>query len=429
VPPRVVLIVGPRSYRVHEYLEAARRMGVPVTVATRAEWPLAGLGGDGILSIPDEEPEGVVAQVRQLARRTPVGAVVGLEDGTSELAAHVATALGLAGHPPEAVAAARDKIRMRTTLAQAGLPSPQFTTIGGPDDCPTCAIAYPCVVKPARLAAGLGVTRVDHPEQLTSACVQARAVAEQHEPGATSDGPPPLLAESYVAGPEVALEALLVDGELVPLALFDKPDAGQGPHFDETMLVAPSILPDREQQRVLDTVGRATRALGLRTGPLHVEARLGAFGVVILDVAARTIGGLCSQVLRPALGQSLEELVLGAALGRSPRPEPRMRSGGAYGVLMLPAPAAGRLIQVDGVQAARDVPGIEDVVVTAHPGAWLAPAPWSDRYLGFVFARADGPDAVERALRDAWARVHVRLDAGRRRSAGGGPVARDARRP
>jgi hypothetical protein len=216
-----------------------------------------------------------------------------------------------------------------------------------------------------------------------------------------------LLAEEFVPGAEVALEGLLVGGALQTLALFDKPDPLDGPFFEETIYVTPSRLPAAVQAELATVTARAAAALGLREGPVHAELRVGPRGPRVIEVAARSIGGLCSRALRFGTGMTLEELILRHALGRKIESYERERR--PAGVMMLPIPRAGRLRAVTGTEAARAVPGIEEIVITTHRGQELVPLPEGWQYLGFVFARAQTPEAVEQALRAAHARLHVEI--------------------
>jgi biotin carboxylase len=210
--------------------------------------------------------------------------------------------------------------------------------------------------------------------------------------------------ESFVPGAEVALEGLLRGGELEVLALFDKPDPLDGPFFEETLYVTPSRHPAALAAAVVATTARAAAALGLREGPVHAELRLAPSGPVVLEVAARSIGGLCSRTLRFGAGLSLEEVLVAHAMGLPL--DALRREARAAGVMMLPIPRRGILHAVGGVEAARAVPGVEDVVVTAPEGREVVPLPEGDSYLGFLFARGETPGAVEAALREG----HRRLD-------------------
>ena len=219
---------------------------------------------------------------------------------------------------------------------------------------------------------------------------------------------PAVLIEDFIAGQEVAVEALLRAGELEVLAIFDKPDPLNGPFFEETIYVTPSRLSRERQTEIGQTTARAARALGLTDGPIHAELRLNDAGIWMLELAARSIGGLCSRTLRFGSGISLEELILRHAAGM-PMPA-HDREGSAAGVMMLPIPAGGRLQAVEGQAEAKMVTGIDGLVITIPPGEQLVRLPEGDRYLGFMFARGDSPDAVESALRQAHARLRVVTD-------------------
>jgi hypothetical protein len=214
-----------------------------------------------------------------------------------------------------------------------------------------------------------------------------------------------VLVESFLPGDEVAVEALLTGGELETLAIFDKPDPLDGPYFEETLYITPSRHPAELQRAAELAVADAVRAVGLRDGPVHGEVRLHDGGATVVEVAARTIGGLCGRTLRFGVDMSLEELVLRAALGRPPLAAER--AAGAAGVLMIPIPRRGVLRDVAGLEEARDVAGVWDVVITAPRGHEVVPLPEGKRYLGFAFARAETAAAVEQALRLAHERLTI----------------------
>ena len=119
----------------------------------------------------------------------------------------------------------------------------------------------------------------------------------------------------------------------------------------------------------------------------------------VVEIAARSIGGLCSRILRFGAGVTLEELILSHALGL-PMPS-KEREGRAAGVMMIPVPRAGKLRQVSGLDDARAVAGIEEVTISIATGGELVPLPEGYKYLGFIFAKADTPEAAEQALRQA----------------------------
>jgi biotin carboxylase len=254
------------------------------------------------------------------------------------------------------------------------------------------------------LSASQGVLRADDPAAAAAAARRIRRILA----GAGRPDGEPLLVEEYVPGPELSIDGLLTAGRLTVTAVFDKPETPEGPTFEETVLITPSRLAGPARAAAVATAGRAARALGLTHGPIHAELRIDQRGgrarPAMLELAARSIGGLCSRALRFGGGASLEELVLANALGRR---TPAQRIRGPSGVLMLPVPRPGVLRAVEGQAAAAAVPGITGLTVAIPVGQRVQPLPGGDRYLGFVFAEGGTCEEVRQALAAARQRLHV----------------------
>ena len=340
-------------------------------------------------------------QIEAYAANYPLKAILGLDEESCLLAAMASAALGLPHNPVPAVAASLSKEKQRRALQEAGLSVPQFRRLTCGEDLAARAREqrYPAVLKPLNLSASRGVIRVDDEAAFLAAAGRISAILGSETA--------PFLAEDFIAGPEVALEGLLVDGRLRVLALFDKPDPLEGPFFEETLYVTPSRHPAAQQQAIAETAAAACRALGLTEGPLHAELRLSPDGVVLIELSPRTIGGLCARSLSFGTGSSLEDVVLRHALGQPPVGLDREAS--AAGVMMIPIPRAGRLSSVSGEAAALALPGIVDLVISIPLGDEVVPLPEGDRYLGFIFAKAETPAAVEAVLRQALDLLHFEI--------------------
>ncbi len=398
---RVLLLVPTRTYRTADFMSAARSLGIEVAIGSEQRSALAGLMRDRMLGVTFEHVDRAVAAIARFAARHPLDAIVAVDDTGTVVAAAASAALGLAGNSVEPVRASRDKGRARERFAAVGLLTPRFQIFGSDADPASVAAAvrYPCVVKPVDLSGSRGVIRADDADSCVAAFTRVGALVRSPDVCRPGSAPQSILVEDFIPGAEFALEGLLRGGVLETLAIFDKPDPLNGPFFEETIYVTPSRQPDAVQAEMAHTVQRATRALGLTEGPVHAEVRRNEAGTFMLEVAARSIGGLCARTLRFGMGVSLEELILRHAVGlpiQSLRREDR-----AAGVLMLPIPRPGVLRQVRGQEEARQVPGIEGVVLTVPAGERLVPLPEGDRYLGFVFARGPSAADVERALRTA----------------------------
>jgi biotin carboxylase len=408
--PRVLLLLPTTSYRSADFLAAANKLGVDVTVATEETSAAERLAGDALATIDFRDPERAARRARELAARTPFDAVLGVDDETEVAAAEIARALGLRHNSPLSAEAARHKPAMREALQSAGVPVPRFAVFPAGHDpvAVALAVSYPCVLKPTFLAASRGVIRADDPEELVAAWERIGAILEDADVARRGGSyAREILIEDFVSGKEVALEGLLEGGVLRVLAIFDKPDALDGPFFEETIYVTPSRLPERVQAEVATTAASAARALGLTEGPVHVELRVNPSGVFVIEAAARSIGGLCSRTLRFGTGLSLEELILRHALGM---PAEGARESAAAGVMMIPIPRAGTLESVEGLDEASAVPGIVEATITIRPGQKVVPLPEGWRYLGFLFSRAKTPEEAEQTLRDAHAKLKFKID-------------------
>ena len=360
---------------------------------------------EALLTLDFAHPEHAAQQARDFAARHPVDAVLGVDDDTVVVAAEIGFALGVGGNAVAAVEAARDKHRQRQLMASQGVPVPRFQLHRLDDDIDGVARAqtYPCVVKPLRLSASRGVIRANDAREFTAAVRRLAAILAQPDDAACPEAAGDFLVEEYIPGAEVALEGLLAEGRLHTLAVFDKPDPLDGPFFEETIYATPSRLPEPAQRALEDTAARAARAIGLTRGPVHAELRWNDHGPWLIELAARPIGGRCSAALRFQDGATLEELVIREALGMPPGSH--VRETQAAGVMMIPVPGAGILREVRGVAEARAVPGVEDVVITAHRGQELVPWPEGSRYPGFIFARGSQPEEVVAALHAAHRRL------------------------
>ena len=399
---RVLLITPYASYRTVPFVEAAHTLGVELVIASYDRGALVGAGSRGV-HIDMGDPDATLHTLLAAAQQTPFAAVIGTDDASTELAARVSAVLALAHNSPAAVQLARRKDLARACLARAGIMVPRYQRIdlrrAWPPQC--AEIEFPCVVKPVALSASRGVIRANNPEELARAMHRVQRLLTAVPEVTERDT---LLVETFISGVEVAVEAVLTAGNLTILAIFDKPDPLEGPYFEETYYITPSRQPEAVQQRIAQQVSAACRAYGLSTGPVHAECRINAEGVWILEVAARTIGGLCARLLRFGTSYGLEELVLAHALEL---PVNMQATAGAAGVLMIPIPAAGILRRVEGIRAAEQVVYIEEVVISVREGNELVPLPEGASYLGFIFSRAPTPAAAEAALRAAHACLNI----------------------
>lgn len=432
--PRILLLLPTRTYRATDFLEAALTLDVEVVVASEEPATTADLSPRHTLVLDFSTPTLATETILEFNHTYPLTAIVGVDDDTTLLATTASEALGLPHNPVASAKATRDKYLLRQTLAHNGVSVPAYQRFSIYDDpaeivrsanvgqgtgsvypqdesrapySTDTQVSFPCIIKPLSLSASRGVIRADTPTEFIDAF--QRTTKLLHTLNETTNieevyNAQYLLVEDYIPGIEVALEGILLDGELKTLTIFDKPDPLEGPFFEETLYVTPSRLSTDIQAALHRATAEAAEALGLQHGPVHAELRYNDTGAHLIEIAARTIGGLCARTLRFGTGMSLEELVIRHAIGEPV--ETFQREQHAVGVMMIPVPKAGILGEVRGQTAAYHVDGIVEVNITIPIGGEVVPLPEDARYLGFIFARAETPVLVEAALREA----HQRLE-------------------
>ena len=346
-------------------------------------------------------PEAALAQILAAVDGLDVACVLATDDSCVALCSRLAEQLGLPQNSPVAAANAERKDLGRAALRRAGCRHPEFELISiAAADPARLQVSYPLVVKPLGLSASRGVIRADDADQFRAAIARTAAILEAA--GIQGFERDHLLVEAYIDGPEFAVEGFMVEGELQLLALFEKPEPLEGPFFEETYYLTPARIDIGTKHALVDEVAACAAAYGLSHGPLHAEIRLTRDGPVLVELAARTIGGQCGQLIEFSMQRRLEEIVISGMCGRLPKGADR---GQAAGVLMIPIPAAGILSRVEGVTDAMQVEYVRDVEIHVNPGYELKPLPEGASYLGFIFAQ--GPDFE--STYDALKQAHGRL--------------------
>lgn len=409
MPKRLLLLCPTSTYRAEAFVNAAKQLPIELSIASEHPSALSHLHPVALPAFDFSDEDAVVAFARDFGGQHRIDAVVPVDDQATMAAAIVARELNLPHSRPDAVYAAINKFHTRQRLLRAGLPTPDYRLVHIDDD-PVPhgdAIGFPVVIKPLMMAASRGVIRANNGDELRDAFARVADIVRADDAPDDEEARSHVLIESFIPGWEVAVEGIVTNGRLDVVAIFDKPDPLDGPYFPETIYVTPSRLSVADQQLIHVATAAALDAIGLDYGPIHAEIRGNEEGAYLIEVAARSIGGLCSKVVQFEGGRSLETVILEHALGIISSPPPRERA--ASGVMMMQSPRAGALERVDGLEAARAVPGVDEVIISAHPGKQLKPLPEGFLYLGFIFAHGATPDDVERSLRASFDCLNVVL--------------------
>lgn len=398
---RLILLASANSYRSKSFDNAAKKLGVEIIYGQDIPLPMQNAKSVD-LALDYRDIKHSTKKILNYVKEYPIQGILGLDDSGTLIAASASEKLNIPHNSVDSALAARDKHIMRQCFEKHNVPSPNFFhhNINENIEVLSNTINYPCVIKPTSLSGSRGVMRANSPEEFISSVDRLRPILEKERCDE-------FLVEDYIPGVEVALEGLLDNGRLIILALFDKPDPLEGPFFEETLYVTPSRLSEEVQQSIVDTAEKAAHSLGLVHGPVHAELRYNENGPWMVEIAGRSIGGLCSQSLRFNTQQTLEELILRQITGMDL--SGAQRTKGADGVMMIPIAESGLLRNISGIEDAEKTDHITNIEFTARLNYSLLSLPEGDSYLGFIFSSADTPEQVEQALRAAYSKLKFEI--------------------
>jgi len=399
----IVIICPHSSYRLGPYLRAAENLNIHVLVVSQGEYSLVSEIASGV-HVDFKKQEEAFDEIMLSSSQHEVVAVLGIDDMTVELAARVSQSLGLGHNDLKASRYTRRKDLAREALKDTNVFIPEFkkTALHDLFSCQESPVGFPCVVKPLSLSGSRGVICAHDLSELKTAAIRIDAILQNE--GLTGEERQYILVEQYMSGYEYAFEGMLHKGKLQCLALFDKPDLMEGPYFEETYYITPSRLSEIWQRKIEETVSEACKLYGLKEGPIHAEVRIHENKICFMEMASRTIGGQCAQILQYATGLSLEEMVIKNAVGLEVLTE---RWKYAAGVLMIPTTERGLLRRVEGILEASKIQFIEDIEISVSEGYELLPLPEGFSYLGFIFSKAPTPIEAEQALRNAYEKLKI----------------------
>ena len=217
---RLLLLMTTATYRAGAFLQAANQLGVPVVVGSDRPQVLAAANPGGNLAVSFLAPDEGARTILEFSREYPITAVLAADDDGVILAAAASAALGLRHNAVEAVAAARNKHRMREILAEAGLRSPRFQRVAIEADPEAVAreVSFPCVLKPLSLSGSRGVIRANTVAEFAGAFRRVSAILRQPAVAAqVGTLSRQILVESFIEGREViaAWNSRLSQGERI----------------------------------------------------------------------------------------------------------------------------------------------------------------------------------------------------------------------
>jgi biotin carboxylase len=360
----MILIVGAGLLQVPA-VQQARAAGLRVAVTDRDASAVCMPLADETYILDTKDVAGHVELARRLKRRGDLAAVFTEGADVEVTVAEAARAADLPGVDPAAARVVNDKMAFRRRCAEAGLPGPRFGEARDLDEARAVAreIGLPLIVKPRDSSGSRGTMKVDAADQLGAAVADAARWS--------SDGV--ALLEQLLSGPEQSVDTLVAGGRHWRCNIVDRPFVG-GRFAIEVGHDNPTTLSAARQEELYALVERTARAVGIDVGAAKADTMWTADGPVVLEMTARLSGGFHCQYTSPlAHGTNDIKAAMDLALGRPLDPDDVTPRWQRHAICRSLFPEPGRIVAVDGIREALELPGVEHVLSRMGPGDVVEP--------------------------------------------------------
>ena len=316
-----------------------------------------------------------------------------------ETMARIAEHLGLPGVDSAIARLVHHKGDFRKRLRELGHPVPHFATICHETMAELESIAsrigYPLIIKNTDSSGSRGTRIFQAPALPEMLAVAREAIAVSKSATA--------LVESCWQGSEHTVETLFdIDGRFHRCFITDR-------HFDkkdgyaiETGLRHPSVLSAAVQEEMYLMAEQVARDLGIRIGAAKYDFIVTPAGPRIIEMTVRLSGGFDCQYLVPAAtGKRVLKAAVLTALGQ-PIPDGLLQaSRDRIGLTASLWPVPGVIARIEGVDAARRLPGIEQIFFRYAVGDQVLPYTDCTRRVCFIVATGRDEDEAQSHLAQA----------------------------
>jgi biotin carboxylase len=309
-------------------------------------------------------------------------------------AATVSKRLGVPGPSLATAELASDKLALKRRLADCGVAVPWFSEVETLQALQRIAVerGRDLVIKPVDGHGSRGAQRVAQVADLSQAFLFARA----HSPSER------VMVEQFLDGPQVSTESIVVDGQCFTPGLSDRnrDDLERfAPFFVENGGDFPSQLSEMSQSKVRDVVARAIAALGITHGTVKGD-------IVVHDGEATVIEltpCLSGDFVRLHTGVDFVGAAISLAFGEPVNAGELTPKQTRPVVQRYAFPKAGEVVSVSGVEDARKIAGVSDLIVTAKPGDIIRSAGEEQPSAAMVLTTGASRDDALKAANDALA--------------------------
>lgn len=390
-----LMIIGASVLQLPGILKA-KEMGLYVGIVDYNPRAIGIQYADEYFNASTMDEEAVLAAALQFK---PEGIMTLATDMPMRGVAKVAEKLGLPGISYDTAVKATDKFEMIKAFKAHNVASPWFFTVDNRDELKALEsqLSYPCIMKPTDNAGSHGVVLAKCFDDLSREYEYSRESARHGK----------VIIEEYLQGDEVSVEVMVVDGKVNILQITDKLTTG-APHFVEMGHSQPSQQPIAIQKAIKELATRACQSVGINQGPAHVEMMLTERGPVMIELGARMGGDYITTALVPlSTGIDMVKAAIDVALGNIPDIEPSLHCASAIRYIAAPE---GIIKSITGVEEAKQLPGVREVIMTKSVGEKSTPIHCSNDRIGSVIAQAGTADEAVRVCEEAMTRIHIGIE-------------------
>ncbi len=343
-------------------IKIAKEMGLTVIATDRNPHAVGFEYCDHGIVIDSKDVDGHVRFALDNREKFNIRAAFAGSDCAITVAA-ITNSLGLPGIPLAVAQRSNNKVLMKERWLRDKIPTPFGAEVMTLDEAKAVLkrVGFPAIVKAVDNAASRGSMRIDTEKQLS----QALENAKQASTTGTA------IIEEYVVGDEQSVETIVWKGRHYHVSIADRM-FGYHPYHIETAHIDPSVLPSEQQQRIFEVVDAAADSLGIDFGPAKADMIWTQKGPMILEMPARLSGGFHSQYTTPlSSGKKPIRAVMEIALGRDLN-EAFIR--GTHNLTSICAgifPPKGRINAILGIEEARKIKGVEEIIITKSPGDYI----------------------------------------------------------
>lgn len=394
-----LFFLGISPHHVKLSIERAKRLGFEVIFGDSAEkmnaYSQLVAQADQRVIVDYTSYESVLRVVQQLQQEAPLDAIFTFKEAGALVVAQVIEQLHLYGNHPDVIEHCNDKFSTRQLLKQAGFAGPSYAL------CSTLQelkhffqqVQSPIVIKPHNLMGSVGVIKIEAERELEKAFTSCLSYSQE----------PVILAEEFIHGREISLEAMVYHGQIILFGVTEKL------LYPDSFVEAGHITPDSGQELSIadyrEILHRITQALGITFGPLHIEGFHTRQGFMPGEVHTRYGGDQI--VLLTEMAKKCDMLSpVFAELGHFPYDVTFGSPQEFSGIRFLDV-KPGIVVAVEGMEALRQVPGVVNYHVSCQPGDSVSQPGSSFERVGWIVARAATREALQSIFQQALRTLHI----------------------